>query len=62
MNGDGGDGGVGGVGNVAVRYRGARTARPMVGGWEIERDVVWRRSRGWRACSVLLLWLSGCGR
>eukprot|EP00966_Prymnesium_polylepis_P304312 7031085-Prymnesium_polylepis.1 len=32
MNGDGGDGG--GVGNVAVRYRGASTARPMVGGWE----------------------------
>eukprot|EP00966_Prymnesium_polylepis_P162306 3751228-Prymnesium_polylepis.1 len=38
MNGDGGDGGVGGIGNVAVRYRGARTARPMVAGWEKERE------------------------
>eukprot|EP00966_Prymnesium_polylepis_P124701 2884126-Prymnesium_polylepis.1 len=49
MNGDDGDGDVGGVGNVAVRYRGARTAHPMVGGWERERDVVcvWGRRRGW---------------
>eukprot|EP00966_Prymnesium_polylepis_P037220 864263-Prymnesium_polylepis.1 len=23
---------------------------------------VWRQRRGWWACSVLLLWLSGCGR
>ena len=58
MNGDGGDDGVGGVGNVAVRYRGARTARPMVGGWEREMLCVWRRRRGLEG--LALFFCCGC--
>ena len=58
MNGDGGDGGVDGVGNVAVHT-------PHTRWWEDgrERDVVCGDGGGaGGVCSVLLLWLSGCGR